>query len=134
MLVSRRAAKGAALALAAVAAFTVPTSSSSAVPPDPSVPVGPCANMTFTEHGSCTVAPGETVNFLVATAGGGTGGAGGAGGVGGDGLTANSTPVPGGAGGNGGIGGAGGLGRTIQGSFTNTTAATVTLFVLLINT
>jgi len=43
------------------------------VPADPVVSSGACAGTTFLEDGSCTVAPGETVVFLVVSGAGGDG-------------------------------------------------------------
>jgi LPXTG-motif cell wall-anchored protein len=80
-----------------------------------------------TEGGTCTVLPGEVVNFAVKGGNGGAGGAGGAGGIGGPGFTGNA----GGPGGAGGIGGGGGAGPRITGSYINATDATVTLSILV---
>jgi LPXTG-motif cell wall-anchored protein len=83
---------------------------------------GTCVTIgTFTEDGTCTVLPGETVNFNLKS---GNGGAGGAGGAGGNGV---SSTFAGGAGGAGGIGGGSGAGPRIIGSYINATDTTVTL-------
>jgi LPXTG-motif cell wall-anchored protein len=87
---------------------------------------GTCVTIgTFTEDGTCTVLPGETVNFNLKS---GNGGAGGAGGAGGNGV---SSTFAGGAGGAGGIGGGSGAGPRIIGSYINATDTTVTLSIFV---
>jgi LPXTG-motif cell wall-anchored protein len=85
---------------------------------------GTCVTIgLFSENGTCTVLPGEVVNFAVKGGNGGAGGAGGAGGIG------VSFTFNGGVGGAGGIGGGGGAGARIVGSYINATDATVTLTI-----
>ena len=91
-------------------------------------PIVACSTvLAATTSGSCTVAPGETIQITLKGGNGGFGGAGGYGGNGGSGLTADSRPVPGGIGANGGSGGIGGQGAKITGAYTNTQTVDVTL-------
>ncbi|CAB4878002.1 unannotated protein [freshwater metagenome] len=91
-------------------------------------PIVACSTLlAATTSGSCTVAPGETIQITLKGGNGGVGGAGGTGGAGGAGLTAGSSFVPGGLGGNGGSGGLAGQGAKITGAYTNTQTVDVTL-------
>jgi len=83
----------------------------------------------FVETGTCTVLPGEAIEFTVQ---GGAGGPGGNGGSGGDGFMRG--PYEGGYagfGGSGGTGGSLGRGAEVVGSYTNSTDETVTLTVVV---
>ena len=113
---------GASVAALAGSSFAI-IGAAGAVP----APVSPsCVTAaTFTASGTCTVAPGETVFVTIQGGNGGAGGAGGSGGMGGTGWTGSAT-TPGGLGGLGGRGGLGGAGGAVSGSWTNTTALTVT--------
>lgn len=130
MRLSRVGVVGGAAAVAALASFMFPVVAPSALPADPSTPVGSCAGLSFSENGSCTVAPGETVQFLVVS---GSGGNGGRGGDGGDAYVATDqsiTPAttPSWEGTEGGPGGVGGRGYMATGSYTNDTGSVVTLY------
>ncbi len=83
----------------------------------------------FVEDGTCTVLPGEAIEFTVQ---GGAGGPGGNGGSGGDGLFRGAYEGGyAGFGGRGGIGGSLGRGAEVVGSYTNSTDETVTLTVFV---
>lgn len=92
-----------------------------------SAATGTCAGTISTEptKGMCTVLPGETVVITLKGGNGGRGGNGGNGGQGGDALFGGHK---GGAGGAGGAGGTGGVGAKVQGTWTNTTGAEVTIY------
>ena len=92
-----------------------------------SADTGTCNGMLITTPGKydCTVLPGETVVITLKGGNGGRGGNGGNGGQGGDALFGGHK---GGAGGAGGAGGTGGVGAKVQGTWTNTTGAEVTIY------
>ena len=116
------------LAGAAVAALTGSTFAIIGAAAPASAVVQSCSSAgAFTTSGSCTVGAGETVYFSIRGGDGGAGGPGGAGGNGGKGW--DGTDTLGGRGARGGEPGLGGRGAVVTGSWTNTTASTVTLTI-----
>ncbi len=91
-------------------------------------PIVACSTLsTVTSSGSCTVAPGESIQITLKGGNGGFGGVGGTGGAGGAGLTGGSSSVSGGLGGVGGLGGLAGQGAKLSGTYTNNQSFEVTL-------